>query len=144
MPENAIATAPTSTAITGRSPRPRSTRVRLAVGGCLEPCCDRPAQRVRLEHAQLAASGRRPCRRDDGDDLEAAATAEDLRGVGDAHEPGSRHLEHAELVRGAEAVLGRTQDAMRVVAVALELEDAVDEVLEHARACDGAVLGDVA
>ena len=33
---------------------------------------------------------------------------------------------------------------MRVVAVALELEDAVDEVLEHARACDGAVLRHVA
>ena len=28
---------------------------------------------------------------------------------------------------------------MGVVAVALELEHAVDEVLEHARACDGAV-----
>ena len=33
---------------------------------------------------------------------------------------------------------------MLVVAVALELEDAVDEVLEHARPGDGAVLRDVA
>ena len=33
---------------------------------------------------------------------------------------------------------------MRVVAVALELEHAVDEVLQHARACDGAVLRHVA
>ena len=33
---------------------------------------------------------------------------------------------------------------MGVVAVALELEHAVDEVLEHARAGDGAVLGHVA
>ena len=33
---------------------------------------------------------------------------------------------------------------MRAIAVALELEDAVDEVLEHARACDRSVLGDMA
>ena len=33
---------------------------------------------------------------------------------------------------------------MRVIAVALELEHAVDQVLEHARACDCAVLGHVA
>ena len=45
-----------------------------------------------------------------------------------------------ELVRRAEAVLRRAQDAVGVVAVALELEHAVDEVLEHARAGDGAVL----
>ena len=36
------------------------------------------------------------------------------------------------------------QDAVRAVAVALELEHAVDEVLEHARAGDGAVLRHVA
>ena len=33
---------------------------------------------------------------------------------------------------------------MGVVAVALELEDAIDEMLEHARAGDGAVLRHVA
>src|SRR5205807_10204757 len=81
MPENAIATAPTSTAITGRSPRPRSTSVRLAVGGCPEPCCDRLAQRVRLEHAQLAASRRRPRRGDHGGEPELGALLEPALGL---------------------------------------------------------------
>ena len=66
--------------------------------------------------------------------------AEQLGRVRDADEPGARHLEDAELVRGAEAVLRRPQDPMRVVAVALELEHAVDEMLEHARPGDRAVL----
>ena len=70
--------------------------------------------------------------------------AEELRRVGHADEPGAGHLEDAELVRRAEAVLRRAQDAVRVVAVALELEHAVDEVLEHARAGDRAVLRHVA
>src|SRR4029450_13737692 len=68
---------------------------------------------------------------------------EDLRWVRHALEPSAGHLEDAQLVRRAEAVLDGTQDAMRVVAIALELEHAVDQVLEDARAGDGAVLGDV-
>ena len=70
--------------------------------------------------------------------------AEELGRIGDADEPLAGHLEDADLVRRAEAVLRRAQDAVRVVAVALELEHAVDEVLEHARAGDGAVLRHVA
>ena len=65
-------------------------------------------------------------------------------GLGHADEPGAGHLEDADLVRRAEAVLRRAQDPVRAVAVALELEHAVDEVLEHARAGDGAVLRHVA
>jgi hypothetical protein len=70
----------------------------------------------------------------------AGGAAEELRRVGHALQPGAGHLEDAELVRRAEAVLDRPQDAMRVVAVAFELQDAVDEVLQHARPRDGAVL----
>ena len=81
---------------------------------------------------------------DGGADLARLAAAEERRGVGHADEPGAGHLEHAELVRRAEAVLDGPQDAMGVVAVALELEHAVDEVLEHARPGDGAVLRHVA
>ena len=81
---------------------------------------------------------------DGGARLAGDRLAEDLRRVGHAGEPGAGHLEDAELVRRAEAVLHRAQDAMRVVAVAFELEDAVDEVLEHARAGDGAVFRHVA
>ena len=58
-------------------------------------------------------------------------------------EPVRGHLEDAELVRRAEPVLGCPQDAMLAIAVALELEDAVDQVLEDARPGDGAVLRDV-
>ena len=74
----------------------------------------------------------------------ASRRAEELRRVGHADEAGGGHLEDAELVRRAEAVLRRAQDAVLVVAVALELEDAVDEVLEHARPGDRAVLRHVA
>ena len=70
----------------------------------------------------------------------AVRAAEELRRVGHAEQPGAGHLEHAELVRRAEAVLVAAQDAVLAVAVALELEDAVDEVLEHARPGDRAVL----
>ena len=77
-------------------------------------------------------------------DLAVLGLAEERRRIGHADEPGAGHLEDAELVRRAEAVLRGAQHAVRVVAVALELEHAVDEVLEHARAGDRAVLRDVA
>ena len=65
------------------------------------------------------------------------------RGVGDLGKPPARHLEDADLVRRAEAVLDRAQDAELVAALALEVEDRVDHVLDHAGAGDLAVLGDV-
>ena len=64
-------------------------------------------------------------------------------GSGTPCQPRTGHLEHAELVRRAESVLRRAQHAVCVVAVALELKHAVDEVLEHARAGDRTVLRDV-
>ena len=54
------------------------------------------------------------------------------------------HLEHAALVRRAEAVLQRAQRPVGPLALALELQDAVDEVLEHARAGERALLRHVA
>src|SRR5581483_1836101 len=79
-----------------------------------------------------------------GAGLPVDGAPEHFRRIGHADEAGARHLEDAELVRRAEAVLHRAQHAMRVVAVALELEHAVDEVLEHAWAGDRAVLRHVA
>ncbi len=106
-------------------------RLRHSVASC---CLD-------LEHDRP-----RPLERagDGGADLARLAAAEELGRIGDADEAGAGHLEDADLVRRAEAVLGRAQDAVRAVAVALELEHAVDEVLEHARAGDRAVLRHVA
>ena len=46
------------------------------------------------------------------------------------------HFEHADLVRGTEAVLHGAQDAELVAAVAFEIEDGVDHMFEHARAGD--------
>ena len=59
-------------------------------------------------------------------------------------EPARAHLEHADLVRRAEAVLQRAQRPVGPLALALELQHAVDEVLEHARARQRALLRDVA
>ena len=54
------------------------------------------------------------------------------------------HLEHADLVGRPEAVLGAAQQAVGVEALALQVEHRVDHVLEHLRAGDRALLGDVA
>ena len=77
---------------------------------------------------------------DRGADLAVDRAAEDLGRVRHADETGAGHLEDAQLVGRAEPVLGRSQDAVRVVALALELEHTVDQVLEHARAGDRTVL----
>ena len=69
---------------------------------------------------------------------------EEGRGVRHLGEAGAGHLEDADLVGRAEAVLDRAQDAELVAALALEVEHGVDHVLDDARAGDLAVLGDVA
>jgi hypothetical protein len=48
------------------------------------------------------------------------------------------HLEDADLVGGAEAVLHRAQDAELVAALALEIQRRIDHVLQHAGAGDRA------
>ena len=75
-----------------------------------------------------------------GPDLTSVRATEELGWIRDADEPDARHLEDAELVRRSEPVLHGPQDTMCVVAVALELKDAVDEVLEHPRPRDRPVL----
>ena len=91
----------------------------------------------------------RPRALDAGEDRRAGDAAvalgeEERRGVGDLGEAGAGHLEDADLVGRAEAVLDRAQDAELVAALALEVEHGVDHVLDDARAGDLAVLGDVA
>ena len=58
--------------------------------------------------------------------------------------PAARHLEDGQLGDGAEAVLEGPQDPVAVVALALEQEDDVDDVLERLRPGQRALLGDVA
>ena len=73
-----------------------------------------------------------------------ALAEEQLGRVGDLAQALVRHLEDADLVGRAEAVLDRAQDAEVMAAFALEIEHGVDHVLDDARAGDLAVLGDVA
>ena len=54
--------------------------------------------------------------------------------------PVARHLEHAYLVGRPEAVLDGAQQAVLVVAVALEVDDSIHHVLEDARARNLAIL----
>ena len=76
--------------------------------------------------------------------LGVALAEEELGWVGDLAQALVRHLEDADLVGRAEAVLHRAQDAEMVAAFALEIEHGVDHVLDDARPGDLAFLGDVA
>ena len=83
------------------------------------------------------SSGRRAL--DAGEDrgagrAEIALGEKQLGRVGDFAQAAAGHLEHADLVGRAEAVLDRAQDAELVRALALEREHRVDHVLDHARA----------
>ena len=66
------------------------------------------------------------------------------RRVDDLDQAAGAHLEDADLAGRAEAVLERAQGAEAALALALEEEHAVDQVLEHPRAGDRALLGHVA
>src|SRR4029079_6614817 len=77
-------------------------------------------------------------------DFAGPRAPEEGRRVRDPDQSAGGHLEDSELVRRPESVLRRAKNAVRVVSVALELEHAVDEVLQDAWACDGAVLRHVA
>ena len=61
----------------------------------------------------------------------------------DALQPGARHAEDTHLLGGTEAILACTQDAEWMTAIALEGQDHVHEVLEHAGTRQGALLRDV-
>ena len=75
----------------------------------------------------------------------ARGLADEARGgVLDLDQPLLVHLEDADLVGRAEAVLERAQRAVGALALALEREHAVDEVLEHARSGERALLRHVA
>src|SRR5437899_1305474 len=72
-----------------------------------------------------------------------ALREEGCRGVRHLDQAALPHLEDRHLVGRAEAVLDGAQYAERVRAVALEVEDGVDQVLEDARAGERTLLGDV-
>src|SRR5260370_30614904 len=62
------------------------------------------------------------------------------RGVWDLYQAAIAHLEHTDLIGGAETVLDGAQDAELVPAFAFEIKDGVDHVLEYPRAGDDPLL----
>ena len=68
---------------------------------------------------------------------------EQRRRVRNLDQAGACHLEDADLVRGAEPVLDGAENAERVSAIAFEVQHGVDHVLDHLRAGDVTVLGDM-
>ena len=63
--------------------------------------------------------------------------------IADFIKTGTRHLEDADLIGRAEAILDRAQDAEMVPTLALEIEDGIDKMLDSFRSGDLAVLRDV-
>ena len=74
----------------------------------------------------------------------AVAGEENGRGVGHAFQAVFGHGEYAQLVGGAETVFDGSDHAVVGMLVTFEIQHGIDHVLEHARAGDGAVFGDMA
>ena len=103
----------------------------------------------RRRHQRLDLDQQRAAALDAGEYRRTGNLAPPLReeqcgGVFDLDQAAIGHLEHADLVGRPEPVLDRAQHAELMAALALEIKHRVDHVLEHTRARDGAVLGDVA
>src|SRR5215218_2889087 len=90
--------------------------------------------RLRHECLHLHEQRARALHRSEHDGAGGARRLADETGGGVEHldEPVPAHLEHARLAGRAEAVLEPPQGAVGALALALELQHAVDEVLEHA------------
>src|SRR5258705_69180 len=65
-------------------------------------------------------------------------------GILHTEEPAPGHLEQTELLGGSEPVLHDLEQPQRVVAITLEGEDGIDDVLEDPRPGQRPLLGDVA
>ena len=64
-------------------------------------------------------------------------------GFSTAESPVLAHAEDAHLLGGSKAILRGAEQSEGMAPVALEAEDCVHQMLEHAGAGDGALLGDV-
>src|SRR5437899_3709808 len=103
-------------------------------------CAKAARRRQTLElHQQRAAALQRDVH-DITDLAERAVLQEGATGIADLVHTAVAHLEHTDLIGGAEAILLAAQDAEAVVTLAFEVEHGVDDVLQHARPGDGALL----
>ncbi len=73
-----------------------------------------------------------------------AVGEEECTRIVDRHQPVRGHLHESELVGRTETMLQRTQHAQRVMPITLEREHGVDDMFQHPRPGERAVLGDVA
>ncbi len=135
----------------GGRPRRDARAPRAASPGAPTPC-PRPTRRgigaaVRIDQRLHLDQDRPRALEHRGDrrtrHARAAVGEEPGRRVGHVGQTVLGHLEQPDLVGAAEAVLQRVQGAQRVATVAVEREHGVDDVLEHARARERALLGDV-
>ena len=134
----------------GRSRRAGRGRRRAGRAGsgrarspCAPACRSRPARRAPGPRRGAAGCPRASARR------RCPAPARDARpgtrgpDRSTSSRPCAGHLEDADLLGRAEAVLGRADQPQRRVALALDRDDRVDEVLEGLGPGDRAVLGHV-
>ena len=94
-------------------------------------------QRLQLDQKRPAALARH--RHDAARGGLGRAGEEDRRRVLHFLESGRRHGEEAKLIRRPEAILGGAHDAVTAARLALEIQHRVHQVLEQARARDGAL-----
>ena len=73
-----------------------------------------------------------------------AAGQKQCRWIGDFRQALARHLEHADLVGGTEAVLYRPQHTEMMAPLAFEIEHGIDQMLDRLGPGDLAILGDMA
>ena len=127
----------------------RTARSRLARPGRCPGCAGRdgaagPGAEQGLHLDQQGAAALQDGHHDAAGDAGHAVAQHERPGVGHGPQAVVAHLEDAHLAGGAEAVLDRGQHPQGVVAVAVEGEHRVDEVLDRPGPGGVAVLGHVA
>ena len=98
-------------------------------------------QRLHLGEHGAGALGRHDDGRAAG--VVRAIGDEQRGGVGHFDQAAIPHLKNADLAGGAEAVLDAAQESVCLQSLTFEVENGVDQVLDHARAGEHPLLGDV-
>ena len=122
----------------------------MATRWASSPCATRRGEPKRMRSTSACSStssGRRPSRvtvDDAARRRRAGARQEDRRRIAHFAQSLLAHVEERQFAHRAEAVLGGAHVAEAAGRIAFEVQHRVDQVLEHARTGDGAVLGHVA
>ena len=72
---------------------------------------------------------------------QAVSRQEQSGGIGDLFDAFTAHVETADFIGRAKTILHRSQHSQRSLAVAFELADHIDQMLQCARACNRTILG---